>query len=219
MDFKSGGGGTALASVAGAALAPVTGGASIPIGLLLSLLSGSLFGGIFGAQDSPRDEAIARAMEELKAAIPGLGETSFSAGEVESKIGGFKEAVDVSTDISKGAVGTSLAEGLPTAGVPRGQPSSSIFVSENAPLDAGAVSTKANLDKFGLEFIKNMDENAKNRLLQAYSALIGVSGAQPGQTPGQKGILSGLNFLDIFSTGAGNLASLFKDINFEPLTP
>jgi len=201
----------------GAALAPATGGASIPIELLISLFGGSLLGGIFGSQDSPRDEAIAQAMEELRAAIPGLGSTPFTQGQVESKIGGFKESVDVSTDISKGAAGTSLAEGLGAAGVPRGHPSSSIFVSENAPLDAAAVSTKAGLDKFGLEFIKNMDESAKNRLLQAYSALIGVSGAQPGQTGAQKGILSGLNFLDIFSTGAGNLASLFKDINFEPL--
>jgi len=44
-----------------------------------------------------------------------------------------------------------LAEGLGAAGVPGGHPSSSIFVAENAPLDAGAVQTKAGLDKFGME--------------------------------------------------------------------
>jgi len=64
-----------------------------------------------------------------------------------------------------------------------------------------------------------MDENAKNRLLQAYSALIGVSGMQADQTPVQKGILSGLNFADIFSTGAGNLAEMFKNLNYEPIKP
>lgn len=204
----------------GAALAPATGGASIPIELILALISGGgLLGGLFGSADSPRDEAIARAMEELRAIIPELGETAFTRGEVESQISGFKRDIDVSTDISKGAVGTSLAEGLPAAGVPRGQPSSSIFVSENAPLDAGAVESKSRLDQFGLEFISNMDESAKNRLLQAYAALIGVSGAQPQQTGAQRGIISGLNFFDIFSTGAGNLADLFKNLNFEPLTP
>lgn len=177
----------------------------------------SIIAALIAAGDSPRDEATRLAMEELLAAIPGLGQTTFTEGEVQNKISDFKESVDISTDISKGAVGTSLAEGLGAAGVPKGHPSSSIFVSENAPLDAGAVRTKAGLDKFGLEFIRGMDEAAKNRILQAYAALIGIAVEQPGQTSAQRGVLGGLNALDIFSTGAGNLASLLKEINSEPI--
>lgn len=175
--------------------------------------------GLIGAQDSPQDEATKYIMEQLKAYLPTAGKTSYSKGEVGGLVDSFKQSIDTSTDIAKTGIATSLAEGMGAAGVPQGQPQGSMYVSELAPLEAGAVKEKAGVDKWGAEFWASLDEAAKNRVLSALGAGGGIASNMSGMTGGQKGLATFLQAINLLSTGGGNIAKMFKDINWKPLDP
>jgi hypothetical protein len=205
------------ATMASAATGLATGGASLPIGLILGLLGGgsglmSLFSG-----DSPQDEATKYALEKIKEYLPELSRSAYSKGGVESLVSQFKQSIGVSTDIAKTGIATSLAEGMGAAGVPQGQAQGSMYTSELAPLDASAVAQKAGADKWGAEFWASLDSEAKNRTLQALSSLTGAATAQPATTTGQEAMATFLQAFNMLSTGGGNLASMYRDINKRPL--
>lgn len=206
----------ALTAAAGIA----TGGASVPITAILEGIGGlSGLMGLLGMGDSPQDEASKYALEQLKAMMPSLQQTAYSKDEIGGLVDSFKRSVGISTDIAKTKMGTSLAEGMGAAGVPQGQPSASMYVSELAPLDANAVSQKAGIDKWGAEFWASLDSDAKNRTLQALNSLAGVSGMQSDLTGGQKGVITFLQAFDLLSKGGGNLADMFKNLNWQNIDP
>ncbi len=198
-------------------LAGATGGASIPIELILGLLGGgsgimSLFSG-----DSPQDEATKYALEKIKEYLPELSKSAYSKSEVGNLVSQFKQGIGTSTDIAKTGIATSLAESMGAAGVPQGQAQGSMYTSELAPLDANAVTQKAGIDKWGAEFWSSLDSEAKNRVLQALSSLTGAATMQPAMTGGQEAMATFLQAFDLLSKGGGNLASMFKDLDWKPL--
>lgn len=211
--FGGGGASSAVAAIGGALTGNPFALAAGGVGLLSSLF------GLFGSEESPRDELVMQIMEDFRREMPNLSEPTFTESEVEGRVDKIKAGVDTSIDIAKTKTGVSLAEGLGAAGVPKGHPSSSMFVAENAPLDAKGVETKAGLDKYAMDFIAKLDSDSKQRILDAYRVLLAGSSQAPDQTSLQKGLISGLSALDLFTTGAGNLSSLFTDMNKEYIKP
>jgi hypothetical protein len=200
-----------------AGLAGATGGASLPIELILGLIGGgsglmSLFSG-----ESPQDEATKYALEQMKKYLPELSKSAYSKGEVGNLVSQFKQGIGTSTDIAKTGIATSLAEGMGAAGVPQGQAQGSMYTSELAPLDATAVREKAGADKWGAEFWASLDSEAKNRTIAALNGLTGTAMAQPGMTGTEKSMATFLQAFNLLSKGGGNLASMFKDLNWKPL--
>lgn len=207
-------GGSDFLSILTSILGMGTGSVIPGIGGILSIL-----GGFFGAGDSPQDEATKMAMEKINAALPWLQSTPYSKGEVSGLVSDYKQNIDVATNIAEGSMGATLAEGMGAAGVPKGQPQGSMYVSEIAPLEAGAVKEKAGMDKWGAEFFASMDEQTKANYMNALQVLTGGALAQPGMTGTQRGIATGLNIFDLFGKGAGNLASMYAAINKQYIKP
>ena len=210
-------GASAAAGLATGAAGLLSGGASLPIELILGLIGGgsglmSLFSG-----ESPQDEATKYALEQMKKYLPELSKSAYSKGEVGNLVSQFKQGIGTSTDIAKTGIATSLAEGMGAAGVPQGQPQGSMYTSELAPLDANAVTQKAGADKWGAEFWASLDSEAKNRTIAALNSLSGTAMTQPAMTGTEKSMATFLQAFNLLSKGGGNLASMFKDLNWKPL--
>lgn len=213
------GGATASAAVgSGNSLDGILSFLGSPTGISLGIGGLSALMGLF-AGDSPQDEASKYALEQLKAFLPEAGKTPYSKGEVGSLVGQFKNAIGTSTDIAKTGIATSLAEGMGAAGVPQGQPQGSMYTSELAPLDANAVTQKAGMDKWGAEFWAGLDADAKNRVLQTLSTLAGTATTQSATTTGQEGMATFLQAFNLLSKGGGEIANMFKDINWKSIKP
>ncbi len=177
--------------------------------LLIPLLASaipSIFTGIMGGGKSDRDQAIMSAIAELQARMPELASKAFSKTELDNLVKSLKTAVDASSALSKLQTGTSLAEGMGAAGVPKGHASSEMFVSANAPLDAKALETKAGIDQFATQLWADMDNQAKNRILDSMRLLFGGASSLQDTTSGQRALTSGLQTFNILSSGFGNLA-------------
>ena len=213
-NMQSGSGGTDFLSILTSILGMGTGSMIPGIGGIVSIL-----GGLFGAGDSPQDEATKMAMEKITAALPWLQSTPYSKGEVSNLVSDYKGNIDTATNIAEGSIGATLAEGMGAAGVPKGQPQGSMYVSEIAPLEAGAVREKAGMDKWGAEFFAGMDAQTKQNYINSLNVLMGGATSQPAMTSTQKGIATGLNIFDIFGKGAGNLANMYAAINKQYIKP
>ena len=183
----------------------------------ISGLSGIL--GIIGAGNSPKDEMVAQIMEKLNANLDKLGQPSFTKDEVGNLVTNIKKGIDITTDVSKTKIGSSLAESMGAAGVPGGQAKASMYVSELAPLDAAATQAKAGADQWGGEFWANLDANAKNRMIQAFATAFGGANMMQSQTGLQRGISTGLGAFDLFGKGAGNLAEMWKNFTHKDIKP
>ena len=154
-----------MAAAQAAALA--TGGASIPLeAILASIFGGSGILSMFSG-NSPQDEATKYALSKIKDLMPQLQSTPYSQDEISNLAETFKNSIGLGTDVAKTKIGTTLSESMGAAGVPKGQPSASMYVSELSPLDATAITEKSNVDKWGANFWATLDDNAKNRALQA----------------------------------------------------
>jgi len=203
--------------LASGATATATGGASIPIELLMSLLGFGGLGSIFGGQDSPRDEAIRYALEQLKKQMPNLQTMPYSKGEVEGRVGGMQQTLRGAANVAAGQIGSSLAESLPAAGVPKGQPSGSIYTSELAPVIAEGERGAVGAEQWGMDFFAKMDADTKNRIINSLGVLTGAAGQQPEMTGGQKGFASFLQAMNLFASAFGNLGKGWKDYNYQPI--
>ena len=191
-------------------------GSGVGLGTIGGILT-SIFGGATAAQASPYDEATKYALETLMAKLPGLESTPYSKGEVEGKVSGMKSTLRGAADVSAGRVGASLAEGLGAAGVPKGHPSASIFTSEMAPVIARGEEGAVQAEQYGMDFFANMDNAAKQRLLQGLNLMMGGAGMQPTMTPGQEGFAGFMQTLNLLATGAGNIGSAYKDLTHKTI--
>lgn len=184
------------------------------IGIALGLFS--TLGGLLGASESPQDEAARYALDKIREYLPYFQQTPFSKGEVFSLANTYKRGVDTSVSIAKNKVATTLAESLGAVGVPAGQPRSSMYVSEIAPLESKALESKTNIDMWAAEFWKNIDADTKNRVINALGLLTGATSSMPDMTSGQRFFTSFLNALNLSATGLGNLVSGFNKASWEP---
>ena len=199
--------------------AGATGGASIPIEALLTIFGMGGLSSIFGSKDSPRDEAIAYALDRIKKEMPWLKQLPYSKGEVEGKVDEMSQTARGAANVAAGQIGASLAESLPAAGVPKGQPSGSIYTSEMAPVIAQGERDAIGVEQWGMDLFSKMDSESKNRIISSLGLLTGTAGQQPDMTKDQKAIATFLQSINLFSSAYGNLAKGYKDFNWKPITP
>ena len=207
VDNITAGAGTGF-TLGGPAGAAIGGGA----GLILSIL-----GGVLSSEDSPYDEATRFALEQLAGRLDAIGASPYSKADVEGKVGEMKQTGRGAADVASGKIGASIAESLSAGGAPKGEPSASIYVSELAPVIARGEEMAVESEKFGMNFLQTMDDASKRRLLTALGMLSGTSGMQPGMTPGQEGAAGFLQVLNLLTTGAGNFAQMYRDLNYKPI--
>lgn len=201
-----------------APLAMATGGMNIPIEILLSIFGGSGLSGLLGAQDSPRDKAVQDILEKLERNLSFLSTPSISKGEVESGVSDIQQTFRGGANVAATATGTALSESLSAGGTPTGQPKGEIYTSALAPVIAAGEDKAAMAKQWGMQFWASLDDAAKNRMLAGMGLMGDVANMQPTMTPGQEGVSSFLQTLNLLSTGWGNLAQGWKDYNHKPIT-
>ena len=173
--------------------------------------------GLLGLDKSPRDKELERIRHMIESYMPWIRSTPYSKSEVSNLVSDYKKAIDTSVGLYKSSLGSSLFESMGAAGVPAGQPSASMYVSEMAPLLAKGVEQKSNVDKWGAEFYANMEAKAKDSLLSLLSNLSALAPYQSGLSSGQSFMGSFLNAFNLLSSGAGNLANLYKSLNMKDI--
>lgn len=202
----------------GAATAGATGGMSL-LPMLLGTLGGGVLSGSFFGGESPKDEAMKAIMEQIQAYLPELAKTPITASELAGIVQKMKGTARGAASVSAGATGKALAESLGASGTPQGQPSGEIYTAEMSPVIAQGEMQANDIDKFGLEFLNNMDAQSKSKIINALQMLMQSAGGQPDMTNTQRGIAAGLQGADLFASGIGNLASAYKDMNYKSIKP
>jgi len=185
---------------------------SIPyVGAISSLLS--LGGGLLGSKSSPQEDYYKQMSDMAKGYMPYLSSTAFSKSDLDNIVKSISGMYRGAANVSAGAVGASLGERLNASGVPNGQPSASMYVSELAPIIAQGEQGAAGATQWGTNLFADLDAQAKSRTLNALKIMGDFGIGMPTQTSGQRGLMSGLSSLDLLMKGYGNFAQAYKDFN------
>lgn len=174
---------------------------------LIPTLAISTLTGFIGGQKTPRDEVTAQILRQLDSILPYFNRNI--KGEVTSLVDAYKSNIDKSLALAKTQAGTTLAEAFGSLGVPSGQPSASMYVSEMAPLEAKALESKSQIDMWGAEYLKSYEMQQLQGLLNLLGIKSQLSSQAPDMTPMQAGLLSALSGFRLATSGAGNLYDIF----------
>lgn len=208
-----------MSTLASAAQGGVSGASFGPWGAVIGTVLGGLFGGIGGAGESPRDEAIKMALEKLKTELEFIKAPAFTKAEIEGKVGEMNKTARGAANVAAGATGAALSESFGASGTPKGQPQGEIYTSALAPVIAQGERDVIGNEQYGMNLWKDIDEGTKNRLLRAIETMLTGGQATSDTTELQRIMMGSLYGMDIGAKGASNIASFLKDMNYKPIKP
>lgn len=176
-------------------------GTEVLIPLLGSLLGG--LGGIFGGSD--KDKNLSKILQQLQSMIPELGKGAFSNEQLLSYATNAKKNITQSGDIAAAGLAPSISERSMAAGVPEGQPSNSMYVSEIAPVKAQAMQAGEQTFLDFLTKIEGMDAQRKSNVLQALGMSANVASGKDDMNWFGKGLSGALQGGNLGFTMLGNM--------------
>lgn len=169
-------------------------------------LAGSLIGGIgslFG--DDGKNKKLDSVLKQLQSMLPELSKGAFSKDELLKYGENAKNAFATSGDIAAAGLAPSISERNMAMGVPEGQPSTSMYISELAPIKAqGMQMGEQNFTNI-LQLIESMDSQSKARALSALSTQIGAIGNQDDMNAFGRTLSGMLQGGNLGMTALGNL--------------
>lgn len=139
------------------------------IPLLGSVIGG--LGGIFGGGEG--NNKMTDIISQIQKMIPNLMKGTFSTDQLLQYATNAKKNIQTSGDIAAAGLAPSISERSMAAGVPEGQPSNSMYVSELAPIKAQGIQTGEQTFLDFLSKIESMDAQRKNSALQALGMSLG----------------------------------------------
>lgn len=167
-------------------------GPELLIPLLGSVLGG--LGGIFG--DSSKDKDLSKMLLKLQSMIPELQKGAFTNEQLLSYATNAKKNITQSGDIAAAGIASSISERSMASGVPEGQPSNSMYVSEIAPVKAQAIQSGERTFLDFISQIEMMDAQKKSNVLQALGLSSNITSSKDDMNwfgKGLSGILQGGN--------------------------
>ncbi|MFA4916917.1 MAG: hypothetical protein WC974_09670 [Thermoplasmata archaeon] len=185
------------------------------VGGLSALLS--IGGGILGSQSSPQEDYFKNMSKTISDYMPYLSSSAFSKSDIDNIVKSISAMYRGSANVAAGGIGASLGESLNASGVPKGQPSASMYVSELAPVIAEGEKGAASAAQWGSDFFANLDAQAKQRVMSALGMMSSLGQGYSDQTGGQKGLMSGISSFNMLTSGFGNIAKMWKDINTQEI--
>jgi hypothetical protein len=201
-----GSGGMQLAGEIG--MAGVTGGTSMLIPLLGSLFSG-LGAGIFGSQESAQEKSMKEAFDMIKKQLPNASKMAFSKEEINTLVKTMQSIYRGGANVAAGQIGSAIGE----SGATPGQGFAEYYTQSLAPVIAEGENKAAGAVGWGEQAYSDNYNQAQSRVNQLLQLLTGAASGQASQTGTQKGIASGLQGMNLFATGYGNLMKGWKDYN------
>lgn len=178
------------------------------VGALVGLLSG-----IFGSQESSQEEASQKAYEMIQKYLPELSKQSYTKDEINAIVKQMQIAYRGAGSISAGQVGAAIGE----SGVAKGGGYADYYTQAVAPILAEGQMKAADAEQFGVAAYNDSYNSAKNRLANALGMLTQSAQGLSTMTGGQKGIIGGLQGLNLGATAFGNLAKGYKDLTYKPI--
>lgn len=146
---------------------------------LLVPLAASLIGGLgslFGSND--KDNKLNDLLKQLQSMMPELQKGAFTKDELLQYGNDAKKAYATSGDVAAAGLAPSISERNMSAGVPEGQPSNSMYVSELAPIKAQGIQMGEQNFTNILQLIEQMDSQSKSRALSALTTQLGSINSQ-----------------------------------------
>lgn len=175
----------------------------------------SALGGLLSSGDSPQEEAYAKVFEMLKQYMPELKQEAYSKDEINTIVESLKQMYRGASDVAAGKIGSAIGE----SGVAKGGGFADYYTQALAPTIAQGEQGAANATEWGVNTYSDINNQTKNRVLQALNSMTGTAAGLPSMTGTQKGISGFLQSLNLFSSGAGNFANLYKSLNTKyPIT-
>lgn len=178
------------------------------VGALISLL-----GGLIGSKKSPQEKAIEELFASLKDYLPELGKEAYSKSEIQNIVNNMKAMLMASGDIAASRLGSVIGE----SDIAKGGGWADYYMSAIAPVIAQGITQAAEAEKFGVGAYADIQDAAKRRSLAGYQTLLGAGQYLPSMTSGQRGLVSGLQTLNLLSTAFGNIASAYSNLNKKPI--
>lgn len=160
-------------------------------------LAGSLIGGLgslFGGSDKNKD--LDKILKQLESMLPDLQKGAFTKDELMGIGEQQKQNFATSGDVAAAGLAPSISERNMAGGVPEGQPSNSMYVSELAPVKAQGIQMGEQNFTNILQLIEQMDSQGKARALSALSTQLNAVGGKDDMNDFGKtlsGILQGGN--------------------------
>lgn len=168
-------------------------------------LAGSLIGGIgslFGEND--KSGKLNDLLKQLQNMLPELQKGAFTKDELLQYGQDAKKAFATSGDVAAAGLAPSISERNISAGVPEGQPSNSMYISELAPIKAQGIQMGEQNFSQILSLIEQMDSQGKARALSALSTQLGAIGSQDDMNSFGKALSGLLQGGNLGMTALGN---------------
>lgn len=182
-----------------------------PLGLALGVGGGlvSLLGGLFASGDSPQEEAYTEIFNMLKEYMPELKKEAYSKSEIKSIVNSMQQMYRGAADVAAGKIGSAIGE----SGVAKGQGFADYYTQSLAPVIAQGEYGAAGAEQFGVEAYSNINNQTKNRVLQALGLMTSGAAGLSSMTDAQKGISGFLQTGNLLATAGGNIADMYKNLN------
>lgn len=171
------------------------------IPLIGSVLGG--LGGIFG--DNDKNEDLTKLIGQIQKMIPDLLNGNMSTEQLLQYATEAKKNIKASGDIAAAGLAPAISERNMSAGVPEGQPSTSMYVSELAPVKANAIQSGEQTFLDFLGKIEQLDAQRKTSALQALGMSLNATTAKDDMNWFGKGLSGALQGGNLGFTMLGNL--------------
>ncbi len=164
---------------------------------------GSIFGGIAGSQQSPKEKASADILADLQGMEDIFTDLPFTKEEVMNQLlPQVQQLYRGAADIVAGKIGAQTGE----AGIAAGQGAKDFFLQSIAPVIAQGEQLAAGAVGDFAGFFARLSENQKGQLLNFYQTQIGAAEGLPDMTTLQSTITGALGGLQIGANIGGDIA-------------